>query len=167
MNQDFETQLQVVQRALGEVVLPALHNADKHVIEQLHLSLAAIGFMRQRLPHTRRYYRGTLQHYLDMAAAIVALLPAEAVDLAPLASAGRTVLDDPAASDADLRDATGALRAAIAALVEAVHGTAQENALDTLIMDHSETILLEDRVWCVPLGFELRPQDLPKPAWDR
>lgn len=167
MNQDFETQLQVVQRALGEVVLPALQNADKHVIEQLHLSLAAIGFMRQRLPHARRYYRGTLQHYLELSAAVVALLPADAGDLALLAAEGRAVLDDPSSTDADFCAATGVLRAKIAATVEAGQGTAQESALDALIMDHSERILMEDRAWCVPLGFELRPDDLPRPDWDK
>ncbi len=50
MNQAFDTQLQVVQRALGEVVLPALGGASGHVIEQLHLSMAALSFMQQRLP---------------------------------------------------------------------------------------------------------------------
>jgi len=165
MNQDFETQLQVVQRALGEVVLPALGNAEKHVIEQLHLSLAAIGFMQQRVPLARRYYRGTLQRYLAMAAATCGLLQAGAKSLEGLSAQSKSVLDDPAASDAGLRAATEALRAGIAALVEASENTPQESKLDALVMEHSEAILLADRSWCIPLGFELRPEDLPKPDW--
>ena len=165
MNQDFETQLQVVQRALGEVVLPALGNADKHVIEQLHLSLAAIGFMQQRLPLARRYYRGTLQRYLAMAGAVAALLHADVKGLENQSKQSKAVLDDPAASDADLRAATAALRAQIAALVETSRDTPYEGALDALVLEHSEAILLEDRSWCIPLGFELRPEDLPKPDW--
>jgi hypothetical protein len=165
MNQDFETQLQVVQRALGEVVLPALAGADKHVIEQLHLSLAAIGFMQQRLPLARRYYRGTLQRYLAMAGAVIELLGTGAKGLADEAAHGKAVLDDPAATDADQRTATAALRAGIAALVEAAKDTPHESALDALALEHSEAILTSDRSWCIPLGFELRPEDLPKADW--
>ena len=97
----------------------------------------------------------------------MALLPADAGDLALLAAEGRAVLDDPSSTDADFCAATGVLRAKIAATVEAGQGTAQESALDALIMDHSERILMEDRAWCVPLGFELRPDDLPRPDWDK
>lgn len=165
MNQDFETQLQVVQRALREVVLPALAGADKHVIEQLHLSLAAIGFMQQRLALARSYYRGTLQRYLAMAGAVSDLLGTSAKGLADEAAHSKAVLDDPAAADADLRAATAALRAGIAALVEAAKDTPQESALDALVLEHSEAILLGDRSWCIPLGFELRPEDLPKADW--
>ena len=28
-----------------------------------------------------------------------------------------------------------------------------------------QAVLLNDRVWCSPLGFELRPQDRPAPNW--
>lgn len=166
MNQQFEIQLQVIQRALGEVILPALKDADKHVIEQLHLSLAAIGFMQQRLPRARRYYRSTLQRYVAMASAVAELLKSDADGLESLIADGQSVLNAPACTDADLRIATGALRAKITAMVEMAHDATRENALDALIMEHSEAILIDDRTWCVPLGFELRPQDLPRPVWD-
>ena len=169
MNQDFETQLQVVQRALGEVVLPALGAAERHVIEQLHLSIAALTFMQQRLPHARRYYRGTLQRYLDMAEAIGALLAGRAGPdgdgLDALVVQGRSLLDCPSAGDADYRRSTGELRERIVALVADAQGAAYESALDSLIMDYSGPILLRERVWCIPLGFELRPEDLPTPDW--
>lgn len=169
MNQEFEIQLQVVQRALGEVVLPALDSAGSHVVEQLHLSIAALSFMQQRLPHARRYYRGTLQRYLDIAVAIGALLADRAGPdgggLDGLVAAGQSFLDSPYAEDADYRGSTGKLRAKIAALVADAQGSAYEAALDALVMDHSGPILLQDRVWCGPLGFELRPDDLPAPHW--
>lgn len=169
MNQEFETQLQVVQRALGEVVLPALESAGSHVIEQLHLSIAALSFMQQRLPHARRYYRGTLQRYLDMAEAIGALLAGRAGPdgggLDPLVAEGRNLLTSPSAEDADYRRSTQDLRATIAALIADAKGSTYESALDGLVVDHSGPILLQDRVWCAPLGFELRPDDLPAPEW--
>ena len=169
MNQSFDTQLQVARRALGEVVLPALGGAAGHVIEQLHLSMAALAFMQQRLPHARRYYRGTLASYCDMAATIVALLAdhgsADANDLAALAAEGRNLLESPTAEDADYCGLTGEVQAAIAAAAAASRDTPHEHALDALIMDRSGPILLQERVWCLPLGFELRPEDLPVPDW--
>lgn len=169
MNQEFETQLQVVQRALGEVVLPALDSAGSHVVEQLHLSIAALSFMQQRLPHARRYYRGTLQRYLDMAVAIGALLADRAGPdgggLDGLVAAGQFLLDSPSAEDGDYRRSTGDLRARIASLVADAQGSAYEAALDALVLDHTGPIVLQDRVWCAPLGFELRPDDLPAPDW--
>ncbi len=167
MNLTFETQLQVVQRALGEVVLPALSGAPGHVIEQLHLSMAALGFLQQRMPHVRRYYRGVLTAYCDFAEAAAALVPggAGAAALTAEAAAGRTLLLSPEADEAAYQQASAALRAGIAALVEASAGTAHEAALDALVLDRSAAIVLQDRVWCLPLGFELRPQDLPAGDW--
>ena len=164
MNLTFETQLQVVQRALGEVILPALSGAPGHVVEQLHLSMAAIGFLQQRMPHARRYYRGALAAYCDMAEAVAALLPG-AQALAVQAGEGRSLLQSPEADEHDYQRFTADLRAAIAALVEAAAGTAHEAALDALVLERSAPILLQDRVWCLPLGFELRPEDLPAGDW--
>jgi len=171
MNQDFETQLQVVQRALADVVLPALSGAPGHVIEQLHLSMAALGFMQQRLPHARRYYRQTLASYGEMADAIAALLGdhdgTDDSGLRTLAQHGRDVLDDPAADEADYRRCTEHLRAKLAEVVAAAEGAPYEAALDAMILARSAPILLQERIWCLPLGFELKPEDMPKPGWAR
>jgi len=171
MNQEFETQLQVVQRALGEVVMPALGAAEKHVVEQLHLSIAALAFMQQRLPHARRYYRGTTLSYLAMADAIIQLLKdcqeADSGKLGALVIQGRALLESPTGDIIDYRHFTEELRVVIAGLAASAQGSPQETALDSLIIDHSGPILLQERVWCAPLGFELRPQDLPQADWLR
>jgi hypothetical protein len=166
MNLSFETHLQVVQRALGEVVLPALSGAPGHVIEQLHLSMAAVAFLQQRLPHARRYYRATLTAYCDFAEAAAGLVKGSET-LAAQVAEGRALLQSPSAEDSDYQRITRALRADIAALVEGSAGTAHEAALDALVLERSEAILLQDRVWCLPLGFELRPEDLPAGEWAR
>lgn len=165
MNQSYETQLQVVQRALGETVLPALAGAEKHVIEQLQLSMAAIGFMQSRLPHARRYYRGQLKAYLDMADAVLGLVASET--LSQLIGKSRVELERPEADDADYVAATRDLREAIANLVVDANGAAHEAALDALILEKSAPILMQDRLWCLPLGFELKPEDLPPAEWGR
>lgn len=171
MNQAFETQLQVVQRALGDAVLPALINAEPYVIEQLHLSMAALGFMQQRLRYERGYYRCTILNYISMAEAIIELFvdskDAEIGELDALIVKGRALLDSPAADVIDYRHFTAELRASIAALTAASQNSAYESALDALIIDRSGPILMQERVWCIPLGFELRPQDLAEPDWER
>ncbi len=169
MNQSLETQLQVVQRSLGEVVLPALSDAAGHVIEQLHLSMATLSFIQQRARHARRYYRRTLVAYCEMAEAVVALLDgctnANAEALAKLAADGRTLLLSPIAEDADYQWITRGLRASIATEVAAAQDGDYVVALDALVLERSGPILLQERVWCLPLGFELRPEDLPEPDW--
>jgi hypothetical protein len=169
MIQTFETQLQVAQRALSETVLPALAGAEKHVIEQLHLTMAALAFMQQRLPYARRYYRSVLQTYLDLANAIIDLLKSHGAagsdELAGLVEKGQVALKEPEAEEPDYRHITDQLRSIIAAMSEAASATGHEAALDALIIERCGQILLDDRVWCSPLGFELRPQDLPVPLW--
>lgn len=171
MNQVFETQLQVVQRALGDVIAPALSSAESYVIEQLQLSIVTLAFMQQRLPYARRHYRGTVASYIAMVAAIVELL-AEFNDtshshLDALITKGRILLNCPEAEIADYREFLGELRVSIAALATAAENADYESALDALIIDLSGPILLQERIWCIPLGFELRPQDLPEPNWNR
>lgn len=169
MIQNYETQLQVVLRALGETVLPALEGAEKHVIEQLQLTMAALAFMQQRLPHARRYHRSTLRSYLNLSHAIIDLLKsngdAEINELESLVAKGRVVLQSPEAEETDYQDVTAELRCIVSAISAAAAGAGHEAALDALIIEHSGPILLNDRVWCSPLGFELRPQDLPVPSW--
>jgi hypothetical protein len=163
MNQSFAVQLQVVQRALGEVVLPALAGAEKHVIEQLQLSMAAIGFMQARLPEARKYFRAELRAYIDMADAVQQLVTSQ--DLARLAASGRAALDRPEAEEEDYQAVTRGLREAIASLATTSNGAPHEAALDALILEKSEPILMQGRLWCLPLGFELKPEDLPNAAW--
>lgn len=169
MIQTAETQLQVAQRALSETVLPALAGAEKHVIEQLQLTMAALAFMQQRLPYVRRYYRHVLQSYLDMADAMIDVLKSHGQgapdEVTAICAKGQAALQDPEAEDADYQDITAALRSSIAGVSVAAQGTDHEAALDAVIIDLSGPILVGERVWCSPLGFELRPQDLPTPAW--
>jgi hypothetical protein len=163
MNQSFAIQLQVVQRALGDVVMPALAGAEKHVIEQLQLSMAAIGFMQSRLKDARRFFRAELLAYLDMAEAV--LQHADSAALGSSVAAGRAVLDLPEADDSKIQAATIALREEISSLVASAAAAPYEAALDALILEKSEAILMQGRLWCLPLGFELKPEDLPQPGW--
>ncbi|MDT7533128.1 hypothetical protein OVY48_06730 [Sphingobium sp. SA2] len=169
MNQSFDTQLQVVLRALGEVVLPALGGAEKHVVEQLHLSMAALTLMSERLPHARRFYRGELLVYGALADAVADIIgthaPSDADDLRSFAQSARTLLQSATAEWTDYIDATRDLRARVAGVTERSAGAPYEQALDQLVIATSTDLHLQSRLWCLPFGFELKPEDLPKPAW--
>lgn len=165
MNQSFESELQVVLRALGEVVLPALESAEKHVVEQLHLSMAALEFMRQRLPLAAQFYRRDLADYIALAVAAADLLQpyeaSRASQLRALADDGRAALDDPLAAQADWVRVTRQLRRTVTLAIEASAKAPYEPALDQLVLDHASAVHMRARAWNLPFGFELRPQDLP------
>lgn len=169
MNQSFDMQLQVVQRALSEIVLPALGNAEKHVVEQLHLSMAALAFMRARLPMARGFFRAELSGYMDLAGVVRTLLEGHGAetpaDLGQLVQAGQAELDRPAAEIEDYQAITRQLREAITGLTTREVDQPYEAALDALIVERSVDQHAQDRFWCLPLGFELRPETLAVPDW--
>ena len=169
MNQSFDTELQVVLRSLEEVVLPALHGADKHVVEQLHLSMAALNFMRERLPHAGRFFRGELAEYATLAESAADLMTPHAIgeadELRALADAAHRILQSPTADWADYIEATRRLRAAIAHMTECGTGAPYEDDLNDLVMATSSKMHLHTRAWYLPFGFELNPETLP--ALDR
>jgi hypothetical protein len=158
MIQSFDTQLQVVLRALREVVMPVLPADNRAVQEQFALSLAALEFMRARLPMSRRYVRADLRAYIDLATAVAATARDDSVG--DLARRGQLAFDDPDADDTHLIAVTRALRDAVGDRVEAALGAPYEAELTQLIVTQSAEPLRRERIWCVPLGFELKPDDL-------
>lgn len=166
MIQSFDVNLQVVMRALGEVVLPALDDADQHVKEQLQLSMVALDFMRQRLSQAGPFYRRELSDYAEMAEGAAALIDAHAADkaseLQSLARAARVTLQQPSSDWLSCIAGAQALRSALTAAVEDSDGAPYERGLAELVLLASETIHLRARTWNLPFGFELRPDELPK-----
>lgn len=158
MIQSFDKQLQVVMRALREVVAPALGDAEKHVAEQVNLSIATLAFVAERLPDARRYYRWELSAYLDLARDLGAGGDAA---LAAFVEAGGAVLARPEADIADYEQVAHQGREAIAAFAESDGSIAVER----LILKRSAAIIDQQRQWCRPFGFELKPETLPAPAW--
>lgn len=165
MNQSFDTELTVVLRALEEVVLPALAGAEKHVVEQLHLSMAALGFMRQRLPYAGRFFRGELVSYAALARAAADLIgshdPIGADELRALAERGHGLLQRPGTDWAEYVEAARGLRAAIGSVIERGANAPYARDLSDLIIATSSQTHLQARAWYLPFGFELRPETLP------
>jgi hypothetical protein len=169
MIQSFDTQLQVVLRALREVVAPALSGGAKHVVEQLHLSMATLEFMRGRMPHARRFSRQELQAYIALAEEVMRIVAPEQAasreQMASIVASAKSALDRPECENEDYQAVTRQLRERIAAATTAAVATPYESALEALIVRSSQDMLQQDRLWCVPFGFELKPEELPPPKW--
>ncbi len=164
MIQSFHTQLQVSLRALREVVAPALDSNNKQALEQFHLSLVTLEFLRVRLPYSRRYVRMELKHWIMLGQKVLALLtpawPAQTAVTDAIAL-GQEKLADPEADDEEYLIISRQLRELISGMVTDAAGHPLESQLDALIVAATEHLLLCERVWCLPLGFELRPDELP------
>ena len=163
MIQGFDVQLQVILRALEEVVAPALSGAEKHVAEQLMLSIATIGFVKTRLPEARRFYRMELRSCIDLAQEAARIAGADS--LACAIKHGESALADPEADIADFETASRSLRDGVTALSHASVGQPHQAQLDAAILEKSGALVAQNRLWCVPFGFELQPENLPKPDW--
>lgn len=163
MIQSFHTQLQVTLRALREVVAPALDQKDHQALEQLHLSVATLEFMQKRLPYARRYHRMELNHLIGLARQVIEIAAARpaAESLAKAINLGNHELNRPEAEVEDYLIVSRQLRDLISGAVADAVGQPFEDRLDALIVNATEYLLLRERVWCQPLGFELKPQDLP------
>lgn len=163
MNLDFDVQLQVALRALNDVVAPALGGAEKHVVEQLHLAVATIGFVKARLPEARRYYRMELTHFVDLAGRAAQAAGAGG-SLDAVIREGEAALASAEADSADYVEVTRRLRDEVTALVSRAEGEARAR-LDRLVLDTSGELLPQYRQWALPFGLELKPETLPAPAW--
>lgn len=164
MNLDFDVQLQVALRALEEVVAPALGGAEKHVVEQLHLAMATIGFVKTRMPDVRRYARMELTGLARLADDALACVGGDAT-LATASAKARALLADPEADTADYEAISRHLRDVVTALGSRCADPKAQAAIDWLVLDHGGTLLAQARQWTTPFGFELKPEDLPPPAW--
>lgn len=161
----FDTQLQVSLRALREVVGPALKDGEKQAAEQLHLAIATLDFMRQRLPYARRYFRLELEGYIAQGLEVAALVRADQAALgdalAAAAAAGAAELGRPEAEVEDYILIIRKLRENISLAIAGAAGKPYERDLDRLIIRGQEKLVLGERAWCAPLGFEIKPEELP------
>lgn len=161
---NFDAQLQGALRALEEVVAPALAGGEKHVVEQLAVAIATIGFVKTRMPEARRYYRSDLRGWIAFAQ--------EAADIAgafePLDSArmdAESLLEDPEADLPAFEAASRRLADAATALSHLSVGQPFEPRLDAVIFSRAEARIGQYRQWCSLFGFEIQPEKLPEPAW--
>jgi len=169
MTQTFDEQLQVVLRALKDVVAPVLTGAEQHVIEQLHLCMVSVVLRQDSIagratifPNGAVFLHRTGRSGGWIAQANLGPLVAK---LSGDVAAGKAELERSESDIEEYRAITMRLREQLAALSNAAVGTPCKDTLDRMILEKSGDLLMQYRLWCAPFGFELKPEDLPKPAW--
>ncbi len=147
---EIDVQLAAVIKALGDNVAPALDPANPMAAEQLHLAMATLAIVRQRLPDLHANLRCDL---------------AEAIALAGRIGAGtgaaEAVLTSPESSAQRLESEVRALKEAITARIDAVRGTADEARVARAVMEAAQAPILRWRSWASGMGFEPDPAAVP------
>lgn len=155
---DIDLQLQTVIRALSEVVAPAVSPQNQPAIEQLHLSIATLKLLKERVPLEHARARVELTQAIALAEAMQAADGTRAMDAAVADS--RQALADPAAGATQLDER----RRALLALAEAAVAAAEPAARDKIaraVVAASRAQLDLARAWCLPAGFETSPGSIP------
>lgn len=158
---DFDLQLQAAIKALRETVAPAVDPANKVAMEQLHLSIATIAMVRDRLPLARRFARRQLEDTLDLARAVATAARADtAIDLAGLdaaVAAGPALLADADADTEDFEATNATVTGATLTVINAAQTSAAIGAIDAAVLKASAPVFERARAWFLSAGFEPDP----------
>lgn len=154
--------LQAAIKALEQAVLPAVNPADPLAGEQLRLAIGYLKLLRTRLGHVEDRALFELQHYRDMAASLHDDARAEGGEIARRFDEA-LALGTQARRPADVRAAAAALSAAVSGLVRAAADAVPERRqrIEHTVARQSRRWVDAQRAWFAPLGFELRPSQLP------
>lgn len=154
---DPDLQLQIVIKALGESVLPAILPGEKVAHEQLHLAMATLGILRGHLPMTRRFLRGLSRDSIDLAEALSRLTASQAL------SGPRTALEaalaDPALENHEIEAARSQLMESICALLESIEPDLAAQAR-RIVLEASALPIERQRAWFIGSGFESAPGNI-------
>jgi hypothetical protein len=150
---EIDVQLAAVAKALADNVMPAVDHGNPMAVEQLHLALATLGIVRQRLPDLHAYLRRDLTEAIALARRIgadsAAVGDSEAVLAAPTSSPQRI--------EAQVRS----LKEAITSRIDAARGTPDESAVAVAVLNAAEPAILRWRAWSIGMGFEPDPAAVP------
>lgn len=157
-----ETALQAAIKALEHAVLPAIDPGDPLAGEQLRLVVGYLRLLRSRFPQIHERSRFELAHHRALAEALGAEARVEGGEVAERFDRAIAQADD-ATRTAEIGAATAALACAVSALVRSVAEAAPERrrSIERTVAEHSRRWIDARRAWFAPLGFELRPDELP------
>ena len=150
---EIDVQLAAVVKSLADNVLPAVDQGNPMAIEQLHLTLATLNFVRERLPNLHAYLCRDL---------------ADNVALARRINADGAIIEDSELILANLglgphaiEQQVRALKQAIADRVDAARGTPEEADVAAAVMSAQEPMILRARAWAIEMGFEPDRSQIP------
>lgn len=157
-----EGALQAAIKALEHAVMPAVNPADPLAGEQLKLTVGYLKLLKSRLGQAEDRARFELEHYRAMALSLHDEARAEGGEVAERFD-GALALAAGAERSAEVRTAAAALSAAVSGLVRAAAEAAPERRrrIELSVARQSRRWIDAQRAWFVPLGFDLRPAQLP------
>lgn len=153
---EIDVQLAAIAKSLADNVLPAVDRSNPMAVEQLHLVLATLGIVRQRLPDLHACLRRDLADNIALAREISG-------DGAAIAESER-VLGSPECSPQQIEAQVRVLKEAIVERIDAVRGTAAERAVAEAVIAAQEPMILRARAWAIGMGFEPDPTQIPNLA---
>lgn len=153
-----DLQLQAAIKALSDTVGPAIDPNDKMASEQLHLVIASLAMVRERLPVQRRFIRRLLEDAVAIAGAVNA---SEQDDrLAEAVVAARAALADPELEAHELETARSNLTSITVNLIAAAGGEGLDR-FGAAVARASKMPLDRLRAWSIVSGFEPDPSTVP------
>ncbi len=147
---EIDVQLAAVAKALADNVMPAVDPGNPMAAEQLHLALATLGIIRQRLPDLHAYLRRDLAEAIALARRIGAAL-----------DDSQAVLASPESSPQRIEAQVRTLKEAITARIDAARGTPDEPSVAAAVLDAADPAILRWRSWASGMGFEPDPAAIP------
>ena len=150
---EIDVQLAAIAKSLADNVMPAVDPSNPMAVEQLHLALATLGILRQRLPDLHAFLRRDLADNIALAKAIggegAVIVESERVFASPESS--------PQQIETQVRN----LKEAIAALIDKARGTPAEQEVAEAVIAAQEPMILRARAWAIGMGFEPDPTQIP------
>ena len=167
---DLSTRLQVMQRSLREVIIPAITPENQLALEQANMMIGYIAMIMDQHDRQLHLDLAELRDYCTLTHELLELAQSRHISV-PASAAAHTLLRDAAPlaqielpSSKALRGLLRALKSAADELLRGVleNGSAEDrDAARKLMLPHSTRQLLRERVWLIKAGFELEPEKLP------
>lgn len=157
-----EAALQAAIKALEHAVLPAVDPANPLAGEQLRLVVGYLRLLHSRLAQSQDRSRFELAYHQALAEALGEEARIEGGEVAERFAAAMAQAAE-ARRSAEIDAATASLAGAVSGLVRAVASAAPERRrhIERTVATHSRRWIDARRAWFAPLGFELRPTELP------
>lgn len=161
---EIDTQLTAVIKALSDNILPALDQTNPMAQEQMQLCLATLGLIRGNLPSLHRFLRRDLEGQIELATEIADFAESSHLDISALKAAvadSQVLLTDPEMGATEVEQQVRLLKEAVVEAVNAARGSDVETDIAQAILAAEEAAILRSRAWCLNMGFEPDPTQIP------
>ncbi|MDY0046080.1 MAG: hypothetical protein RBS10_01550 [Thauera propionica] len=165
-----EVQIAAMIKAMSDVIIPALPQANKLAVEQANLVVGMLNLMQAQLPMQFRFDRDELQRLVEVAQQLKAVGTEDRATAAGLehvagpCARGTEILERCKAGPDELYAAILAMRAALCALVDTAAASADSAArerIEAILLAMSKEQLLRDRALMKPQRWEPDPAAVP------